>query len=761
MKVKTQKKQIRKRSISDDFGLHPNNFSLLHSPGRQLSPFGKELFGSKLVPNGDFRDFTMEDDANSVGHWIFDKSYEREDKNKYIGSERGGTESVHYQSDFSAGVGGWYLFYLGVDQEAAATWNESLQALNLEVTVNGTTAARPSWGKIIPVVEDGGHYELVINLIINSGTFKIVGHLLGGGYTPMPWVLKTGENRRVITADGAYGSWALYTDGLNYLYNVDITSIELRKLPSKSLLPSGFSDDFEDEYTTDPSNPAYQNGGVLEFNGDDQHLQILAAQAEDFNPGDGSFTIEMWLKGDDTSRAYIWNKTGTHRISIRYYSDTGAGFLYFTTSDGIILNAAVFTPNNLPGVDWFHLAVVFNKTTGEAIAYKNAVPYSPIDISAWTGSCNPTGNLYIGAYSPSNNTFGGHMAEVRYSNVARTLDDIKTSYGAGKGWTFGAGFIAKDNDNFTQKLSANTTTSGIQPFDLEDGKLYKCGFKAKGYSGNANDQDIAMYTSLNPIIGYQSVGTDETWHEYNIYFAGDGGDSLNFYVNSGSQLAIDDVKVQELAIPQVTNFAEDLSPNGNHGLLKNDMELDQPQNPYSFNYNGTDQYIDFGDVMNSSLNDMLLFAWIKVTDVSAINVIMSANIGYGSNNLQWGIYNSSVYNMYLGTNENHITKTAYDGSIVGWENIWKFVAVTWDGSNVTMFEDSIQLNTKAAGNFSQNAQDNFQIGICWDYSHFNGYIGDAGIIIFDGTAGRPNNLPPNYKDWITRFYNKTKWKYKN
>lgn len=925
-KVKTQNKQIKKRSIADDFGLHANNFSLLHSPGRQLCPYGKELFKSKLVPNGDFRDFTMEDDANTVGHYIFDKSYEREDKNTYIGSERGGEETVHYQSDFSSGMDGWHIYYLGVGQEAVATWNSSLQALNLAVTVNGVTPYRPSWGKTIPAVEDGANYELVINCIINSGTFIIVGHLLGGGWTDIPdWTLTTGENRKVITANGASGNWSLYTDGLNYLYNIDITSIELRKLPAKSLLPAGFSDNFEDEYTTDPSNPAYQNGGVLEFNGIDQYFYIPYAQAGDFLVATSDFTIEAWIYSDDYGNYQgIFSRFKTDVTRLEFYVANRQ--LVFRAEVGDVHLIYGNSGTSLTNGTWHHAVIVVDNST-EARFYVDAID---------KGTCSTfnadqdldlgnTGKITIG-YMPYSYYWDDSIAEVRFTKSALTTDEIKQSYGAGKGWTFGTGFTTKENDNFTQKLSADTITFGIQSFNFEDSKLYKCGFRAKGYSGNANDEDIAMHTSLGPIIGYQSVGTDETWHEYNTYFAGDGGDSLNLYVGSGSQIAIDNIKVQEVNIPPVSNFAEDFSKggekkvistdlvptnptcegtytaglapswtqagtitaseqtgligsaqgftslgainngnveclanpsilssgkmyrisfhnkrisgtnpthafgiigssisgypstdvsdtwtyreyvwfqtadsgadpdrikfgmvstsqtsvfavdnvkieevtNGNHGLMQNDMEDDQPTYPYALEYNGVDQSIKYGVINIDKDDSFILFAWIYINIDGVLRTILSNQdnaptyrgfIFYVDVAEKLGAIFRNTTSNYLGK---YVNTALFEG--------WHFATVSYDGSlsvsGMKLYLDNVEITETT---ILANSLTNTTISSVPIYSgareginnFYNNKIGDTGIILFDGNAGRPSSLPSNYIDWISRIYNTTKWKYKN
>jgi hypothetical protein len=87
------------------FGIVPlDNLNLLVHPAYTLgvadnpSSLGTEVLGSNLISNGDFHDFTMEDDANSIGHYIF-TDYSAEDDNNFMGSERSGSEVVKANPD--------------------------------------------------------------------------------------------------------------------------------------------------------------------------------------------------------------------------------------------------------------------------------------------------------------------------------------------------------------------------------------------------------------------------------------------------------------------------------------------------------------------------------------------------------------------------------------------------------------------------------------------------------------------------------------
>ena len=835
-KVKTQNKSIRKRSITDDFGLHTNNFSLLHSPGRQLCPFGKELFGVNLVSNGDFRDFTMEDDANTVGHWIFDKSYEREDKNKYIGSERSGIETTRISGDF-----------VDTNEDGVAdNWNIVYDVVATGEVLSSMAGFTGSVQKISKIITGTLNLlNLDYNLVMGTWyrlKFKVSGTLenfnigTGNYYTVSPVTTITPTStptmHDVIFAPTGAFDLCFYKTGAA-LGDFYIGELELTELPANSLRPLNFSDGFEDEYTTNPPNPAYQNGGVLEFNGSDQHLYIPNADADDFDPGTGNFTIETWIKTSKTGVfQYIFDNYDGDGYLVRILDNNKLDFyLRITVPSG---DARVTSTNTITDGNWHHIAAV--KNNGILKLYIDA-----IDVGEQTGddptgwSLSSTNNVGIGKSVEHNDYyFNGFISEVRYSNVARTADEIRYSYGLGKGWINQTHIVSGiENINFAQGFNSQSTgRRAYQGLGAVVGSLYRTDFDLTLISGTG---DIYIRENVGTGDIYGRIQPTETG-SYHFYWR-NANDTTPFLLLSNVTSfdgSWDNISTHEVITPPVSNFAEDFSrggakygteisigtltsglmylitvtevdhfgtglvvgdyfvsagtetcdannkvkevTNGNHGIMKNDLEDDQPTYPFALEYDGVDQYIDFGNILfptDGANNDkaFVVAGWIKADTATnfiliqngewTVDAVWSFNTTAGDA-LNIAIYDESA-NAYL------IQSFAGYGATFG--NDWHFITGVYDGSatvgGLKIYIDDVLQTTSplTTGTYigmesPSTAQALFGANNAFTI-HSDGKIGDAGIIIFDGNAGRPSSLPSNYTDWISRIYNATKWKYKN
>ena len=302
-KTKSQNKSIKKRSIQQDFGLPTNSFNLLHSPSRQFLPGGKVAPGENVLINSNFRDFSMNDDANVKGHWIFDKTYVREDNNVSLSTNRIGSEQIVYQSDFSTSTDGWQKHYTGVDQEWTLEHNADLKSLHISIQVGGSTSYRPSFYKQgLSLLADVVHL-LKMDVIVNSYTGSapaIVSVLFPGWFDTIPdLTLVTGTNSMVMTTDSSGQYLGFYTNGNVSLYDIDITNITLYELPSNSLQPRYFSQGFVDEYHT---------AGT----GDNKLTNCGAPGTTD------------WVDSASDGLADDWSQTGVYTISPSIV--TGNGF---------------------------------------------------------------------------------------------------------------------------------------------------------------------------------------------------------------------------------------------------------------------------------------------------------------------------------------------------------------------------------------------------------------------------------------------------
>jgi hypothetical protein len=201
----------------------------------------------------------------------------------------------------------------------------------------------------------------------------------------------------------------------------------------------------------------------------------------------------------------------------------------------------------------------------------------------------------------------------------------------------------------------------------------------------------------------------------------------------------------------------------NYGTMKGNMILNQPAHPYAFEFDGVDDYVDFGDVCDVGTNDFILFAWIKHTD-SWHEVLTKKNsnavgdtgyyLAYQSNKLKCLISDgvNQVQNTLDGTSLN--TGDWYFVCVVVNRNAGKFyryVNGVLDGTNPTDI-------SSVTG--SLNNDKKFLIGrLAGIASYYPGSLGISGIYIFDGQNGASLKLPSNYEQIIRTIYNNTKHLY--
>jgi len=202
------------------------------------------------------------------------------------------------------------------------------------------------------------------------------------------------------------------------------------------LTPTEFSTDFASELTG--SNPAYENGNALVFDGVDQFLSRPDDADFDFGVGE-DFTIEGWI--------YVSDNTTGRIISKR---QGGVGWeIYMSTKNINIFVGDGIAPsygnvaNNLTENQWYHFAVTVEHGV-EAIGYLDGVEQITKDISATAASLENSIQLAVGTISGDSIFFNGEIAEVRISDTLRSTQDIKESYGLAKGWTSYAGGVTRD-----------------------------------------------------------------------------------------------------------------------------------------------------------------------------------------------------------------------------------------------------------------------------------------------------------------------------
>lgn len=468
------------------------------------------------------------------------------------------------------------------------------------------------------------------------------------------------------------------------------------------------------------SNPAYQNGKALNFPGVNERLYISST---DFNPGAGDFTIEVWYKSSvtDAVRRGLFTKKQKPTAGFPGHAATlkgNIGELTFAINDGTNAASAVYTNTATSDGNPHH--VVFIRSGNTIYIYFDAVQVASGDASL-VGSLDSTEPFIIGLNATNGSDYwAAEISSVRYSNVARTAQQIKESYGLAKNWTWdGTGSVS--NSNFSQVVSGGGAVT--QTVSTTSGNLYK---KKLSTDGTAS---VSYLNETNHVI---SLG-------------------------NGTH---DDISVKQVLNASWSGTTvQDYSGNGNDGTMQGLMEQGQPIHPAAWKFDGIDDYVDFGDILDLKTYDGLVFFWAKApNDVSAKAILSKASAASRG----WLTYfeNSDIKaRLGDGTTVKETTATVDVTELA-------FYAAVYDrDGNLEIYRNGTLLGSIdiSALNTNLDYSTRAVLGAYDNGASIAGYhsdiIGISGVYIFDGQNGASSRLPDNYEQLIKFIYYTQKEKY--
>ncbi|MDD5627058.1 MAG: LamG domain-containing protein [Patescibacteria group bacterium] len=173
-------------------------------------------------------------------------------------------------------------------------------------------------------------------------------------------------------------------------------------------------------------------GSALDFDGSNDYVSING------NPDlfRGSRTYELWFYPHFNSDSGVSNfmfsiyLNDGNEMSLYNYSNGFYGFAYKAGGSANYISAGSFTANN-----WYHIVATFDDDTNEIKVYHNGV----LQNQGTESNAIVAGTTYtkIGMYV-LDGWFNGLIDDVRIYNYARTADQIKNDYNAGKALYIGA-----------------------------------------------------------------------------------------------------------------------------------------------------------------------------------------------------------------------------------------------------------------------------------------------------------------------------------
>lgn len=170
------------------------------------------------------------------------------------------------------------------------------------------------------------------------------------------------------------------------------------------------------------NSPTYNsaNGGYFSFNGSNQYAAFPNSTALD----NQSFTVEVWIKTNNTSQNGFWFEKGSVNTQYSFFQE--GAYIKFRLNGGDYVNP--YTPSYLNTSSWYQMVGTY--TYGAEYIYANTtlIGSNPTGITMNTNAGGMSIGAYGGATGSSSYFFNGNIAICRIYNRALSLAEIQKNY---------------------------------------------------------------------------------------------------------------------------------------------------------------------------------------------------------------------------------------------------------------------------------------------------------------------------------------------
>ncbi len=311
------------------------------------------------------------------------------------------------------------------------------------------------------------------------------------------------------------------------------------------------------------------------FDGVNDYVNLYSSELNSaFNPSAG--TIVLWAK---VSGSGIWTDGLGHHFVNLQSTDAGSNQIHIgkATSNGNILWQITFGGTiisrqiaGFSSTDWMQIALTWNKTSDEMIAYYNGVQQSTVGtgLGTWAGNLN-SARAVVGAFTTSgNNPWSGMMNDIRLYNRALTSGEISTLY---NGTATTRDTVTTYNSSVgSAKIvaSADQTATFTQSVNVGDTSSYNLSAYAYTTGAAVTSSDASLYVNGSAIsTTYTSVGSG--WYRLTGTTTGVASSvTYGVQVESGKTVYIDNVSLQNYPSPgTLTSSIFDSGQGSNWGTL--------------------------------------------------------------------------------------------------------------------------------------------------------------------------------------------------
>lgn len=443
-------------------------------------------------------------------------------------------------------------FYTGTLQG-----NATFATSTINLGRNGTTNTQTVGNSGFPISVDfttGNNANLAMSFTAHSASEKFavtyqqyVPNATAGvsvsetNYTNPRWTINKADNAATFSADITFTYPNNTFDNLvprNYvLYNramgADGDWTKLNIVPSaitaNSIKFDGVTVVGQFIVVREQNKPDTIRGQMLSLDGTGDYVEI--ADNTNLNFSNQDFTIEVWARstGGSGDQTLINKRNGAEGYELVYKSGTNE--LVFTVEDAGANTASVTVSSfTLSAVDWTHLAVSYDASTGDASIYINGQTPVTATGTANLGASNAL-PLRIGVDGAGANFFQGTIDEVRLWNDLRTANEIR------------------ENMHLTL-LGTEANLVGYWQYN-NDAKDY-----IGGYDGTLNgNASVTVASTLN-------VGRTGASQTVNVPTSTTGNQDFTTNANVAINLTV----AQAVATDDITVTYQQFTPNANTGI---------------------------------------------------------------------------------------------------------------------------------------------------------------------------------------------------
>lgn len=332
---------------------------------------------------------------------------------------------------------------------------------------------------------------------------------------------------------------------LNFSLTVDVNTEGLWELKdanahvdlsgnSSDLTANNFSEDYVDEL---------QDGSPYSYN--DSTIYFTASQSEYFNRTDndfspsGDFTIDAWVKVVPSVDMIIFCKmknSGNYDGYVWMYDVSGNAFDVWLSTGAAM--GAWYSSDAINDVmednSWRHIAVVWTSATTTLAYYVDGVAKGT---SSGVQPSNTTEDIFIGKDRSTNYSYG-NKGWIRWSDKARSIQELKEAAFLANGWYSKNGGVARDELAFHQGIVADTVYTPLSDITIGTNKIWKITLDAYSSSGT---QELTIFTDTQG-TSIKNVTTSNT--SFTAFLSSENFSSDSLYFSTSGTVYIDNIQME-------------------------------------------------------------------------------------------------------------------------------------------------------------------------------------------------------------------------